>query len=226
MNYLLKILIPLGLGILAAFVNYLILSNSTAKLDFVTVIKDVPRDTPIDVNNLKKLSLPKEFADLGQTMILWSERGVLSGKLALRKIQKGDPVFFADTDTVGDWLDLKDGEKLFPVNIGDLEFDPTLVKIGNYIQFRISSEEGAESKWIGPYRVVAVGSKSRNDEEGEGRSRQSNAQSIGIAYNMSDPKMRDSLRELEAFCDAQRKGNRTALMLGVLLEEPKKSNLY
>jgi len=219
MNYLAKLLIPLGLGILAAFVNYLILSSSTAKLDFVTVDKDVPRDSPIDLANLKKLSVPREFEGLRQTMVPWSERGVLSGKRVRRSIKPNDPVFYADTDFEGDWLDLKDGEKLFPVNIGELEFDPTLLRIGNNIQFRVSNYKEAEPEWIGPYRVVAVGSKLRNDQDGERGSRQSSAQSIGIAYNMAEPRMRDSLTKLESFCDAQRGGK--AVMLSVLIEEIK-----
>lgn len=229
MNYLVKILIPLGLGILAGFVNYLILQKGAAEIHFVTVETAVERGKPIEVDNLKKLSVSDKFSGLVKSMVPWSDRGALSGKLALRKIEEGDPVFFADTDNEGGWLDLKDGEKLFPVNIGDLEFDSTLVKIGNNIQFRIriqkkDSLDEEDPKWIGPYRVVAVGSRSRNDEDGEGRSRQSNAQSIGIAHNMSDPKMRASLAELEAFCDKQRKGE--AQMLGVLLDEPRKSNRY
>jgi len=219
MNYLAKILIPLALGILAAFVNYLILSSSTAKLDFVTVDKEVPRDAPIELINLRKLSVPKEFQGLRQTMVPWNERGVLSGKRVLRPIRPNDPIFFADTDFEGDWLDLKDGEKLFPVNIGELEFDPTLLRIGNYIQFRVSLYKNAEPEWIGPYRVVAVGSKLRNDQDGPTSSRQSSAQSIGIAYNKENPSMGDSLTKLELFCDAQRAGN--AVMLSVLIEEIK-----
>lgn len=219
MNYLLKILIPLGLGILAGFVNFMILQKGAAEIDFVTVETVVERGKPIQIDNLKKLSVSDKFSGLVKSMVPWSDRGALSGKLALRKIEEGDPVFFADTDNEGGWLDLKEGEKLFPVNIGDLEFDSTLVKIGNQISFRISFDEKSP-KWIGPYRVVAVGSRSRNDEDGEGRSRQSNAQSIGIAHNPTDPK----ILELEAFCDKQRKGE--AQMLGVLLDEPRKSNRY
>ena len=142
----------------------------------------------------------------------FEDRGVLSGRRVRRAIEPNDPVFFADTDLSGQWLTLGKAEELFPVELDDVAVDDKLLRIGNQIRFRVPAMEGEDQPpWVGPFKIVAVGSKINNNFTEEKASTSGGSLSVGIAYDMEHNK--EQITRLEAFCDAQRKGE--AQMLGV-----------
>jgi hypothetical protein len=213
MNYLIKLLIPLALGIVAAVINWSVLSSGTSPVYYVTVNKALNVGEPFLLEMASPLGLPPQFRDLSKTIVPYRDRGVLSGRIVRRRIEAGDPIFFADTDLGGEWLALDPSEELFPVEIGEVAVDPGLLRIGNRIRFRVpplSGEDGPQ--WIGPFRIVAVGSKINNNfSDDKSRSFSSGRLEVGIAYNLQ--RDGDQLKRLEAFCDQQRRGE--AQVLGV-----------
>ncbi len=212
MNYALKLLIPLALGVVAAIVNWMVLSANTQPVAYVTVKQPLNEGDPISLDMCVELEVPPTFRDLSKSIVPYRDRGVLSGRIARRTIAPGDPIFFADTDLEGQWLTLKSSEELFPVELDEVAVDPQLLRIGNEIRFRVPALDGEkEPPWVGPFRIVAVGSKVNNNFSEERASSSGGTLSIGIAYNMERDK--DQLTRLEAFCDEQRRG--AAQMLGV-----------
>ena len=212
MNYALKLLIPLALGVVAAIVNWMVLSANTTPVLYVTVNQTLEVGDLIELDKCDMLKVPPSFRDLSKSMVPYADRGVLSGRMVRRHIEPGDPVFFADTDLGGQWLMLDTSEELYPVELDEVTVDPQLLRIGNEIRFRVpaTSDETAPP-WVGPFRIVAVGSKINNNFSEERRSSSGGTLSIGIAYNLKRDK--EQLMRLEAFCDEQRRG--TAQMLGV-----------
>lgn len=212
MNYALKLLIPLALGVVAAIVNWMVLSANTQPVLFVTVSQSLEVGDLIELDKCVPLEVPPTFRDLSKTLVPYADRGVLSGRMVRRTIESGDPIFFADTDLGGQWLTLDKSEELYPVELDEVSVDPQLLRIGNEIRFRVPAREGEKDPpWVGPFRIVAVGSKINNNFSEERRSSSGGTLSVGIAYNMERDK--DQLSRLEAFCDEQRRG--AAQMLGV-----------
>lgn len=212
MNYAIKLLIPLALGIVAAAVNWMVLSANTEPLEFVTVKEKMEVGDLFDLEKCAVLEVPPSFQHLSRTAVRFVDRGVLSGRKVRRSIEPQDPVFFADTDLSGEWLMLDKTEELFPVELDEVTVDPKLFRIGNQIRFRVPAMEGESAPpWVGPFKIVAVGSKINNNFSEERGSSSGGALSIGIAYDMQQNK--EQLTRLEQFCDEQRKG--TAQMLGV-----------
>jgi hypothetical protein len=210
MNYAIKLLIPLGLGLAAAAINWMVLTSGTQVVHYVTVSQPLDVGDTFNLEASEPLALPASFKDLSQTMVLYADRGVLSGRVVRRRIEAGDPVFFADTDLGGQWLDLQPNEELFPVALDEVSVDPNLLRIGNLIRFRVPAEEGEDSPpWVGPFRIVAVGSKISNNATQERSYSPGDADSVGIAYDVRENS--EQIKRLEAFCDKQRRGEATLL---------------
>ena len=212
MNYALKLLIPLGLGIVAAVVNWMVLSANTQPIKFVTVKKPLRQGDLFDLEVCDELRVPPSFKGLSKSAVRYEDRGVLSGRRVRRDIAPNDPVFFADTDLTGKWLALEKTEELFPIELDDVAVDDNLLRIGNMIRFRLTAMDGeSEPPWVGPFKIVAVGSKINNNFSEERASASGGTLSVGIAYDMERNK--EQLVRLEAFCDARLRGE--AQMLGV-----------
>jgi hypothetical protein len=217
MKYLLRLLIPLGLGAVAALLNLYMVTAQTESVVFLTVDKPMDQNEMFDLTHAKELPLPQKYGELLKSVVPFSDRGIVSGRVARRTIQPGDPVFYADFDLDGQWLSLGPGEELFPIELKDFSVDSKLLRIGNNIHFRVPNEsEDEEPLWIGPYRIVAVGGKINNNFDDDKRSI-SGTFSIGVAYN----KERDALliKQLESFCDRQVLG---AKILAVRIQDTRK----
>lgn len=217
MNYTLKLIIPAGLGIAAAAINWTVLSSRTAPVHLVTVTKPVDFNDTISVEMLKPLPLPRQLvnAELKKSIVTFKDRGLLSGRKARRTIQPGDPIFLADTDLGGVWVGLDPGEELFLVSLDDVSADPELLRIGNLIRFRVPASQkfGEDApQWLGPFRIVAVGNKVSN-LTGKDRFRSGRNLTVGIAYKKNS----QQVARLEEFCDDQQLGKAT--MLGIRVVE-------
>ncbi|MGE0755658.1 MAG: hypothetical protein AB7F89_00070 [Pirellulaceae bacterium] len=210
MNYAIKLLIPLGFGLAAAVINWIVLTSGTREVLYVTVSQPLDVGDRFVLEYAEPLAVPATFKDLSQTIVPFADRGVLSGRVVRRRIEAGDPVFFADTDLGGKWLDLQPNEELYPVSLDQVAVDPELLRIGNQIRFRVPPIAGEnEPPWIGPFRIVAVGSKINNNFSEDRSIGSAGSLSVGIAYDATRNQV--SLARLEAFCDLQRRGEATLL---------------
>jgi len=217
MNYLLKLLIPLGLGAVAAFLNVYMVTAQTESVEFLMVDKEMKEGEMFDLKYAKQLNLPQKYKNALTSVVPYSARGAVSGRKARRSLKANDPVFYADFDLGDKWLSLKEGEELFPIELKNFSVDSSLLRIDNNIYFRVPDESDEEEPiWIGPYRIVAVGGKINNNFDDDKRN-SSGAFSLGIAYN----KARDALliKQLESFCDRQASGAR---ILAVRIQDTRK----
>jgi hypothetical protein len=106
-------------------------------------------------------------------------------------------VFWRDTALHSLNLDLRAGEELFFVDIGDTTVIPQLMSIGDLIQFRIPLADGTK-QWIGPFRLVSMDARINND----GNREDEPVEAITVAYKQSESGDPD-LKLLEEFCDRQ-----------------------
>ncbi len=220
MNYAIKLLIPLALGVIAAVINWTVVSSGTQPVYYVTVKQAINVGEPFRLEMAAQLGLPPSFRDLSQTIVPYRDRGVLSGRIVRRRIEAGDPIFFSDTDLGGEWLALDPSEELFPLELDGVSVDSQLLRIGNEIRIRVPPSEGETSPpWLGPFRIVAVGAKINNNFSDRGNSSLGGgAIQIGIAYDLK--RTDNQLQRLEEFCDDQRLGK--AQILGVRIVSNRK----
>lgn len=209
MNYALKLSIPVGIGLAAAAINWMILSSGTQAVFYVTVKEPLKVGDKFTLEMAEPLPVPIRFQGLSRTLVPFADRGILSGRVVRRRIESGDPVFFADTDLGGAWFDLQSTEELFPVSLDQVSVDPQLLRIGNLIRLRVPAVSGeSDPPWIGPFRIVAVGAKINNNFSPD-QTRSGGSLNVGIAYDLKQNGV--ALKRLEQFCDLQRKGEATLL---------------
>ncbi len=168
MSYTVKILIPIGLGIVAAILNLVVLNGRTKPVSFIKVNRDIKYGEPIEGSVLEELQLPAEFSHLKDTAVPFEDLGVLIAQPAQRDLTKGDIVFLRDIAIRGERIDLRSGETAFPLTLRDVEIPSVILQIGNELEFKVkpsgANNANAEPIWVGPFRLLSVGDKVSNDE--------------------------------------------------------------
>jgi hypothetical protein len=96
MGHLLKLLLALSLGVVAAAVNWLWLSSQVEPEQFVSASKAIEAGEPIQEDLLKPIGIPGNAKRLRETFIPWEERFVLFGRQVPRAFEPGDLVFYRD----------------------------------------------------------------------------------------------------------------------------------
>ena len=214
MSHSMKLLASLALGGAAALINWMVLAGETKPTYFVTVRERIEAGQTFDLAKAEMLPVPSNLvsSNMAASFVPFTERGSLSGRVVKRDIEPGDPVFYADTDLGGKWFDLEPFEELYPVSLEDASADARLMRVGNQIRFRIPSEDPAAqgAEWIGPFRIVAVGSKINNHGGDDSRGMSSGSSlSVSIAYNAKQPSQQ--IVKLQQFCDLRKQGKATLL---------------
>ncbi len=204
MNYTIKLLIPMILGLAAAGINWMMLSSKAGTVQFVSATRDIEAGETLNRNDFQSVDLPLQFQSLTETAIPYSEVGLLAGQVAQRSLAHGDLLFYRDTPIEGLFVDRREGEELFFVDVSDVALVPRLMRIGYYIWFRVpakASKLPTSPEWVGPFRIVSVGSLISNDGEVEKRT----PATVTVAYKMGAGVEQDrQIRKLEYFCDRQR----------------------
>ena len=66
MNYALKLFIPFGLGLVAAVINWMILSTATQEVQYVTVKQQLKFGESFNLEMAEPLPVPARFKDLSR----------------------------------------------------------------------------------------------------------------------------------------------------------------
>src|SRR5262245_2799656 len=140
MSYTVKILIPLGLGVVAAILNLMVLRGATQPVEFVQVTQDIDFGKPFTSDVLAKLQLPSQFSHLKATAVPYSDMGILIDQPAQRKLVKGDIVFLRDIAVLKDRMELRDDESAFPVSLNGIEVPAVVLQIGKELDFRLKPD--------------------------------------------------------------------------------------
>jgi hypothetical protein len=168
MKYGLRLLIPVGLAILAAGANFLAMNSATRPLVFVQVTEALDRGKPFTKDNLARLEVPGSFGNLKESAIPFEHVGILYGQPAPRKFQKGDIVFWSDGPEGS--LTIQPGsDDILPVPLERVEFVPSLLRVGSEVSFRFCKvDKSAEAEVVGRFRVASVGNQLSNKDESTG----------------------------------------------------------
>jgi len=218
MNYTLKLLIPVALGLAAAAINYFALAARMQPISYIRVTSDLQVGDVFEASSIEAMPVPPDFGHLDETAIPFSDRGVLLRQRVNRKFGKGDVVFWRDIEVRGPQLDLRTDEDVLLVSTqGSLRPDPSLLRVGSYISFRFSEsarEKSTESQiqTVGMFRVVSIGGTVTSAVEGA--STRGDPNLIGVAVKKTaagaeDPKR----RQLESLIDAQQLGQMELLQV-------------
>lgn len=216
MSYTVKLLIPIGLGILAAVINWMILSAQVEPVDFITVNRTIPVGQLISPDDLLPLELPAKFRQqLSKTAVPYEDRGLLSGQTPRRTLEPGDIVLYQDTPLRGPVLDLREGETAVVVPLGKSALPTGVLVVGQMVSFRIpvrdtEASEPGTLRWVDPFRLVTVGGQRTVDRAG--RSSATRIEQVSVAFK---DKGTDQQRHLEEYLDRLRRGDGVSLSIQV-----------
>lgn len=179
MNAILKLIIPIGLGLLAFAMNFLVMTEKP-EAKYYAVVKvplkqgekfreAVLQPLPVDAPQVTK-ALPK-------SAVPWNERETLYDRETTRDLQKGDLVLWQDVAHSGWELNLKPGEHALPISTEGLSNVPKLIRPMDEIGFLVAdypvkptgaakmtaAQEKGDVIYVGPFRVLGVGDRVNRD---------------------------------------------------------------
>ena len=171
-----KLLIPLGLGVLAFVLNWMAVQPQLGR-EFVTVNEDAPVDKPLDESQLTPFKIVgSDFDTLKKTLVPWEERAAILDLPIRRDLRNGDFVFWQDVRYLSaDFLPGPD-EIALHVSLEGVDYEPSLLKVGNQIGLvvplapqaketspsdpaNVPAELNARFEEVGPFRILSVGGR-------------------------------------------------------------------
>jgi hypothetical protein len=176
MKHLVKLLLPLGLGIVAGVAHFLVLARVVARERFVVVTVDMAEGQSFQDSDLGSVPLSGNLGSLQTAAVPEKERSILPGRRTNRPLKAGDLVFFRDVVTPAPVLDLHPGEQALPLAPERVAYEPTHIQVGQDIWFIIAGPAAAapgggapgggrsERTVVGPFRVLAVGRRTRRSD--------------------------------------------------------------
>jgi hypothetical protein len=202
-----KLLIPIGLGIAAAVVNWLAVSRQTDPVFFTVAKEDLAAGAYLLPRTVEKKPLPSQYRDLKNTAVLFEEFGAVENSRVQRPLKKGDLIFYADCARDQHHLTLRPGESAVPMSLAGIPMEPGVIRVGNMIEFLIpvKTDDGDVDEWVGPFRVISVGTDFTPRQEKE--SGRGNSEKITVAVPTAPSNVGDTASEyekLEVFLARQR----------------------
>jgi hypothetical protein len=172
-----KLAIPIGLGVLAALLNYMGRSAETAPVSYVRLNQDLDLGVEFKEEFLERVDLPKNLGTLEQSAIPYKDRAVLYQRPNPRKLKKGDILLWRDATPPDPGLALREGEVALHLSLEGLSASlPAIIKIGDEIGFYLPKQvttaspkdkEPASSQpsmeYVGPFRVLSIGKRVASD---------------------------------------------------------------
>ncbi len=219
MSHSIKLLIPVGLGIVAAGINWFAVKRMTEPVYFVQVTTEVAEGTVFTKDNLGAAELPAHYADLKDTAFPYAEDegvGVLLGKRATRHYRKGDLVFRRDRAEPGPLGSLKADEEVHVVSMGNVDTVPQFMRIGGEISFRFQAAgQPDDAEWVGPFKLRSVGSRIVDNPYGENQPDEiGQVSNVGVILEKEGSEGRTAMDDrLEELCDKQAAGAATLLRI-------------
>ncbi len=209
MKSLLKFVLPLVLGIGAAVFNFVVLNNSVKEVRFIKATQEIKAGDTFSLDNVELLEvLDQHAASLKEAAVRFRDKALLRGQTATRNLAPGDVILYRDTGgLVGQIYDFRgDDIAALPVSLDGITTPPRM-NVGDLVQLKIPPKLGDApdaTRWIGPFRLLSVGSEISNTAE-VGESRR-----ISIAYDIKNNKR--AIDELEAFIDRSYSGEEAELI--------------
>ncbi len=182
MTNLTRLLVPLGLGLLAAVFVFAAVHPQLGE-EFVIVKGPVAGNQPLVESNLSPFKIVgEEFSRLSQTLVPWADRASILGLPSKRELQKGDFVFWQDVQYASADFALDEGELPLHMSLEGVDYEPSLLKVGNELGLivPVASDTGRPASAsraqaapqdlkfneLGPFRILSVGQRTLSDPVG------------------------------------------------------------
>ena len=178
MTALTKLLLPLGIGIAAAALNYWLMSRVTSPRDFVVVTQRIEAGQLFERPKLGTVRVSGDLDQFSKSALSPANLSVILNRPAPRTMEPGDVVLWRDASPPPQELAPGDGEHAMPISLQGVDIVPELLLVGQYVGFFVAvAPEGAvvspgqepadvEIEYVGPFRVLSVGGRlSRTAEE-------------------------------------------------------------
>jgi hypothetical protein len=163
----LRIILPIVLGVVAGALNFMVLRGSTAPLELTVVRSNLPVDTELTEDMLERLQVRADRT-MFKSAMPYSERGLLLGRRLRRPLEAGEILLYADLEKLDETNVrpyLKPGETTLTVPVPSSRIAPGLRRgdsIGVLVtrSAAVSSTKnapGTTSRILGPFRLLHVG---------------------------------------------------------------------
>jgi hypothetical protein len=184
-----KLVLPIGLGIVAGVMHYRVLVPKLTPHAYVQVNRDLNPGDRLGDDCLTPIEMPGEFTRLAKTLVPWEHRKVLAGCHVTRELHKGDVVFYSDTSDYV--LSIRPNEVAHAVELSQGMVTPGSFQVGAALRFRMSRTDrskaekddaddkprmrwdAATKSWVsvrpsqertlGPLRILALGADTIHD---------------------------------------------------------------
>lgn len=208
MSTFVKLLLPLGLGIAAAGLNFAAYYFREAPKSYVALKAPIAEGKP----------LPADFAqvsltgrNLSEAFVPWEKRDTLAGRPASRDLAKGDLVLWRDVYPPAPKLKLKPQELALHISLEGLTYEPSLLVVDNEVGFIVdmpgaeandgATADGEKTKdrleLVGPFRILSVGARLQSQAAGDGAARGAVGKNITVAIRrLDDQQLSDEARRL------------------------------
>ncbi len=175
-----RILIPAGLGGLAFMINAWTISQAISPRSYTIVASDIVRGSTVTASDLKEIRVSGNHDQLKTIWLPWEERSIILGTQIRRPLQSGDPVMRIDIDWNENQLGPNDVQVTVPMGSG--AFEPSLVNPGDYVNFILELNRDTEMKPLGPFRVVAIGARTKSFSD-KGNSHRASSMTVAVPRN-------------------------------------------
>jgi len=183
------LIIAIVLGLIGFGFNmyYLNKSRDFDSKEFIGIHRkaDVKRGTPLAKSHLKKITIPKEHVgNLHEYALPWSDVDAIVGRKSIRNYEVGGLLLRNDFRTAPDEIVLVGGETAISIPIDTRttitsQIVPGETRVSFYIPADGIGNSGSNNpRWIGPFDVLAVGSRMGSTDVVDGTSRRSNRENM------------------------------------------------
>src|SRR5579859_2593944 len=92
---ILRVVLPIVLGIVAGMLNLMVLRGSSAPLELAVINTDVKADTELTEDMVKAIPVRAD-KELLKSAVPYAERGLLLGRRVTRPLSAGEALMYAD----------------------------------------------------------------------------------------------------------------------------------
>jgi hypothetical protein len=182
MSFLLKLTIPVGLGLAAGAMNYAVVSAQVRPYPYVVVRKHLLPGEVLPAEALDRLEVPGDRERQKRTMVPFEEASTLVGTVCQRELRPGDVVLFQDVTPLEYVPKMGRDERALPVSLAGVTVEPTLLRPGLLVDFvvvpprprdgRIADDKDEPDAstaitTVGPFRILSIGRRVENKPTGD-----------------------------------------------------------
>jgi hypothetical protein len=240
MNHWIRLALPVGLGVVAAVVNWATVSAKLQPEAFVAVNVNLAAGQPVRPADLAKIELSGDLGSLREAAIPWEHRAAVYHRAVPRDLVAGDIVLWRDATALLDELP-RDGEDKLSIPLSDIPFIPRFILVGQEVGFWIAGAEeeispppdasdedlsGAavtpKGEYVGPFRVLAVGERATPGEPSANdvRGRVNQVLTIAVKLDPQTRRLDEKTQHLLSLLNNHRRQRIVAILLHSPVHRP------